>query len=83
VYVRPHELEIDRLPHSPSSLQATVLHINAASSVARVQLLASEFGLVIHVDVSLSRYAELELKVGDAVYVSPRRVRVFVPDYAI
>jgi sulfate transport system ATP-binding protein len=83
VYVRPHELEIDRLPNGPSSLQATVLHINAASSVARVQLLASEFGLVIHVDVSLSRYAELELKVGDTVYVSPRRVRVFVPDYAI
>jgi hypothetical protein len=32
------------------------------------------------VEVSPTRYAELCLKTGEMVYVSPRRFRVFVPD---
>jgi hypothetical protein len=42
-----------------------------------------EFGLEINVDVTPERYAELRLGKGDVAYVSPRRARVFVPDYAI
>jgi sulfate transport system ATP-binding protein len=83
VYVRPHELDIDRTAGAASSLRAKVLHINPAGSVTRVQLHASDFDLNIHVDMSPSRYAELSLKPGDEVYVSPRRVRVFMPDYVI
>jgi sulfate transport system ATP-binding protein len=83
VYVRPHELEIDRTAEGTSSLRAKVLHVHPAGSVTRVQLHALEFEREIHVDVSPSRYAELSLKAGDVVYVSPRRVRVFVPDYVI
>src|SRR5439155_24535675 len=55
VYVRPHELDIDRTPDASSSLRAKVLHINPAGSVTRVQLHAPEFNLDIHVDVSPSR----------------------------
>jgi sulfate/thiosulfate transport system ATP-binding protein len=83
VYVRPHELDIDRSANAVSSLRAKVLHINPAGSVTRVQLHAPDFDLNIHVDMSPSRYAELSLKTGDEVYVSPRRVRVFMPDYVI
>jgi hypothetical protein len=35
------------------------------------------------VEVSPDRYAELEVRAGDTVYVTPRRVRVFVPEYVI
>jgi sulfate transport system ATP-binding protein len=83
VYVRPHELDIDRTADGASSLRAKVLHVNPAGSVTRVQLHAPESDRAIHVDVSPSRYAELSLKAGDVVYVSPRRVRVFLPDYII
>jgi sulfate transport system ATP-binding protein len=83
-YVRPHELEIHHSANGGPSIQAKVVHINPAGSVARVQLLATEFNLPINVDLSLSRYAELKLKTDDAVYVSPRRLRVFLPeDYSI
>jgi len=34
----------------------------------------------LQVDLSHVRQAELRLKTGDTVYVSPRNVRVFVPD---
>ena len=83
VYVRPHELDIERTADKASSLKAKVLHINPAGSVTRVQLHAPEFDVEIQVDVSPSRYAELCLQTGDIVYVSPRRFRVFVPEYAI
>jgi sulfate transport system ATP-binding protein len=83
-YVRPHELDIDRLPNGKSSLAAKVLQINPAGSVAKVRVVSEEFGIALNVDLNLERYAALQLKMGDTVHVSPRKVRVFVPeDYAI
>lgn len=79
-YVRPHELDIDRLPNGKSSLQATVMQINPAGSVAKVRVMSEEFGLAINVDLNLERYGELQLKTGEVVYVAPRKVRVFAPD---
>jgi sulfate transport system ATP-binding protein len=83
VYVRPHELDIDRTANGAPSLPARVVHVNPAGPVTRVQLVVPDFGMEVSVDVSPARSAELGLRPGDAVYVSPRRVRVFVPDYAI
>jgi sulfate/thiosulfate transport system ATP-binding protein len=83
-YVRPHELEIDHLPINSSSLRARVLQVNPAGPVAKVRLESEDFGVEMHVDVNLRRYAELALKPGDTVHVAPRHVHVFMPeDYAI
>ncbi|HTI51017.1 MAG TPA: TOBE-like domain-containing protein, partial [Planctomycetaceae bacterium] len=79
-YVRPHELDIDRVPTDKSSLQCTVMQINPAGSVAKVRVMSEEFGIAVNVDLHLERYSELKLKTGEVVYVAPRRVRVFSPD---
>jgi sulfate/thiosulfate transport system ATP-binding protein len=79
-YVRPHELDIEHAPFGPSSLEARVMQINPAGSVAKVRVFSEEFGLALNVDLHLDRYAELKLKMGDRVFVAPRRVRVFMPD---
>src|SRR5262249_4715213 len=81
-YVRPHELEIERAA-GPSRLEARVPHVKRAGPVGRVQLRALAVDRVLHVDVSPARCAELGLKVDDVVFVAPRRVRVFVPEYVI
>jgi sulfate transport system ATP-binding protein len=81
VYVRPHELEVHRLPGATGSLEAQVLHVNPAGPVARVHLHAPDVGASLHAEVSQERYAELGLRPGDTVYVAPRRVRVFAPSY--
>jgi sulfate transport system ATP-binding protein len=60
-----------------------VTQINPARPVVKVRVYSEAFGVVLTVDVSSERYAELRLTVGDTVYVSPRQVRVFVEDYAI
>ncbi len=82
VYVRPHELELSPGTNG-EGLRARILHVNPAGPVTRVHLQAPEQDRVIHVDVSPERYAELRLRAGDTVTVSPRRARVFVPDYSI
>jgi len=81
-YVRPHELEIERTPEN-RGLAARVLHVNPAGSLVRVQLVAIELGMPILVELSRERLAELALKSDETVYVAPKRVRVFVPDYSI
>ncbi|HEY2894793.1 MAG TPA: sulfate/molybdate ABC transporter ATP-binding protein [Pirellulales bacterium] len=82
-YVRPHELEIEHAPNGSASLKARVERINPAGPVAKVFLMASDFGLGLNVEISPERYLELALKTGDTVYVSPRKVRVFMPEYVI
>jgi len=83
VFVRTHELEIQRARNGRPALQAHIVHINPARAVVKVRLHAQEFGVWLNVDVSWDRYAELGLQSGDTVYVSPRNVRVFVHDFQI
>lgn len=83
VYVRPHELRIDRFSTGASSLEARIVHITPAGSIMKVRLKADEFGFLLNVDLAATEFAELQLKQGDLVYVSPRRMRVILPDYAI
>jgi sulfate transport system ATP-binding protein len=83
VYVRPHELDIDRVHANGTSLEARVVHVNPAGPVVKVRLIADQFDLVVNVDVTQERYAELGIKPGELVYVSPRKARVFVPEYSI
>jgi sulfate/thiosulfate transport system ATP-binding protein len=78
-YVRPHELEIDR--YSASGLAASIIHINPAGPVVRVQLMASEFGMPILVEVTQARAEELKLQLNERVFIVPRKVRFFVPNY--
>jgi len=57
--------------------------INAAGAGVKVELSSSEFGALVNVVISRERLSELDLHPGDAVYVFPKRVRVFVQDYSI
>jgi len=83
LYVRPHELQIERAPNGSGSMKARVDRLHAAGSVAKVFLSDLDSGVQLNVEVSPQRYDELALKAGDTVYVAPRKVRVFTPDYVI
>jgi len=83
VFIRPHELEISHSRNGVPSLEARVVHISPAGSVAKVQLLTTNLGDVLNVDLSPSTCSDLDLKTGDKVYVFPRKVRVFASDNGI
>lgn len=81
VFVRPHELHVERAPNGAPSLRAQVERVNAAGAVAKITLTTPELGHDLFVELSPERFKELDLQTGDTVYVAPRRVCVFVPDY--
>ncbi|MDB5311957.1 MAG: cysA 1 [Gemmataceae bacterium] len=82
-YIRPHELDISRSADGGNCMLAQIVHINPAGSIVKVRLLAGDFGLMINVDITLERYRTLELKPGEAVYVTPKAAKIFPPDYTI
>jgi sulfate transport system ATP-binding protein len=82
-YIRPHELDLSRSGDGGNSLLGKVVHVNPAGSVVKVRLLAEDFGLMLNVDVTLERYRALNLRPGDAIFVTPKAAKVFEPDYAI
>jgi sulfate/thiosulfate transport system ATP-binding protein len=87
VYVRPHEWEIFTEENPTTNIVAQVLHINLAGTQAKVTVTTSG-GITsesadIQVDLPLDRFAELELVIGQKVFLTAKKVRVFVPDYMI
>jgi sulfate transport system ATP-binding protein len=82
VYVRPHELAIERDKNGAPSLEARVLHVNPTGSRTKLELRTVDSDLLLSAEISAERFAELGLKAGDIVHVSPRRVRVFIPNVA-
>jgi sulfate transport system ATP-binding protein len=80
VYVRPHELWIERQKNGVASLEARVIHVNPTGSRTKVELRAVDNGTLMTAELTSERFAELALKSGELVHVSPRRVRVFVPE---
>jgi sulfate transport system ATP-binding protein len=83
VYVRPHEIELQRQPNGTPSLRAEVLHVNPTGSTIKIELRALDDDRRINAELTAERFAELQLELGDTVHVSPRKVRVFMPDYSI
>jgi sulfate transport system ATP-binding protein len=77
LFVRPHELEIERHPSSGDSVVARIHRIQSAGPIVRVEL-ASDQNDSITVEMTHERYQDLILKTGETVFVKLRDVRVFV-----
>jgi sulfate transport system ATP-binding protein len=82
IYVRPHELEIERERNGVPMLEARVARINRAGSIAKIVLDAAD-GASVQVDLPFERFHELQLIPGEQVFLAPKKIRVFVPDYVI
>lgn len=79
-FVRPHDIELARESTGSASLVARVSHIVAIGGAVRIELqehAASEF---ISAEIARERYHELDIKIGDLLYVTPKNMRVFAED---
>ena len=66
---RPHRLDLFRERVEGCLFSATVLHINPAGPLVKIELV-SESGDPVHVEVSQERHQELQLQSKDLVFVS-------------
>ncbi len=76
-YIRPHEVDIDRDSHGSDSMFAVVTRLNRSGPMVKVALVAQEGQLPLDVELPHERDAELQLVMGDRVWVYPRQIRVF------
>jgi sulfate transport system ATP-binding protein len=81
-FVRAHELDLLAAPDDRQSLRARVTQVNSAGPVIKLRVVAVDFGVELAVNLDRERPGPVP-ETGDEVWVAPRRVRVFVEDYAI
>jgi sulfate/thiosulfate transport system ATP-binding protein len=82
VFARPHLLEIAHQPTGQPQFRATIIHVNAAGPVVKVEL-ATRGGAVVHVELSQERYRHLHLRKGAEVFVTVKDMQVFTEDYGM
>jgi len=76
-FVRPHELDVSRSAADGKAFGARVLRVQPVGASVRVELGVESMSRPLVAELDERRFEELELHHGDAVFVSPRRVRVF------
>ena len=82
VFVRPHELEIERQPRNGNTVAANIVRIQSAGSIVRVELerIGEPEDPSINVELTHDQYRSLALRTGESVFVKVRDARVFLAD---
>jgi sulfate transport system ATP-binding protein len=73
IYVRPHELTVSREPLSADSVRVTVIFVNPAGSVVKIDGRAHD-GKVFQIEISQEEYKTLKLAKNDEVCLTPRNI---------
>jgi sulfate transport system ATP-binding protein len=76
VYVRPHLLDIDRLPNGGDHFRAKITHINSAGPLVKVEAV-TEWGALVRVEMPQDRFRGLQLQKSEQVFIIPKDVKVF------
>lgn len=78
-YVRPHDIEVDRVAQGEAALAVRVTHVLSVGPIVRLELIRedSEDKNPIQVEISKERFRELQLVRGDQVFIKPRRYDLF------
>lgn len=82
-YVRPYNIEIERNALDKEFLPARILFIRAVGAMVRLELQREDTAELVEAELPKDRYRELALQVGESVFVKPREVTIFIPDYCI
>ena len=80
-YARPHELEVTRIENGGGGLWATLRHVSPAGGVVKLELHDPDGGS-LHAEVTRERNEALQARVGERLYVKPRKLRIFVQEDA-
>jgi sulfate transport system ATP-binding protein len=82
-YARPYEMNVTRDSKDPSAICASVRYVCGVGPIVKLELQNVETGTLLEAELGRRQFAELDLKLGEIVFVSPRNLRVFAEDYSI
>lgn len=83
VYFRPHDVKLTTTPGTHASVEAQILHVNAAGPVVKLELKRTDDGSQFEVQVPRDEWRQLNFPPGVRVYVQLQRVRVFSQNQSI
>jgi sulfate/thiosulfate transport system ATP-binding protein len=82
-YARPYEMHITREPEDASAIRAVLRHVYGVGPNVKLELQRSDTDVLLEAEIGRGRFNELDVKLGDVVYVTPRNLRIFSEDYSI
>lgn len=82
-FVRPHEVQISREPSFTDSFVGTIKECRMLGPAVRIQLSCPGLDTLLEAEILKSQWKEMQLNVGERVYVATPQVKLFVPDYCI
>jgi sulfate/thiosulfate transport system ATP-binding protein len=77
-YVRPYDIEVERDHNGAPAIEASVSRIQRVGPLVHLELIRRDTGDLIEVELSKERYWEMQIKEGERVFVTPRKLKVFV-----
>ncbi len=77
-YVRPHELELTRIPSDTKDIQAMISHIYHVGPLIRIELETLDTKELIEVEMSNERYQQMAPKVNELVFINVRNMKIFI-----
>lgn len=76
LYVRPHEMQIVKVPDNREYVTAQVMHINPIGALIKLELKLKS-GKLLQVETLVSVFNKLNIKKGDTLYVRPEQTKIF------
>jgi sulfate transport system ATP-binding protein len=77
-YIRPHEIEVSKQYSERTSIPSLIRHIYAVGPTIRLELERKDTGDTFEVEVSIERYKELGVNIGDTLFVNLENLKVFL-----
>lgn len=79
-YVRPHHLKIQRTKENEDVIAAKITFMHSVGPTWFIEMKREDDDSYVEVELTREEYTNLQLKVGEVVYVSPKEMRVFFPE---
>ena len=79
VFVRPHEIDLDRTSQGEASIRVRIDRIQSAGPTVKIELTDDDRRPML-VDLPHDRFRALALTAGESVWATPRDARVFAAD---
>lgn len=79
-YVRPHQITIEKKESNQTSISSIVSHIHAVGPLVYVEVLREDTKEYVEVELINDLFLELNIKLGERVFVRPNELKVFIPD---
>ena len=72
-YARPYEMQITRDSQDPSAIRANVRYVYGVGPIVKIELQSIETGALLEAELGRSQFGELDLKLGEIVFVTPQQ----------